>query len=173
MPGLTQNLTFCQKYDTFLHFITRISCVNNYFSKAMIINIPGVSERRQSSRYAVQLAVDLVLDNGSIITVNSQNISSSGLQIVCDCWATDEIEPRGIQSHAISHRRFKAVTELSVGDEMKKLYVNCRIRSVRRLSQDEYMLNLSFINFEDNTERNLDEFLDQFEQKKTVIKSFA
>ena len=139
----------------------------------MIINIPGASERRQSSRYAVQLPVDLVLENGNILTVSSQNISSSGLQIVCDCWATDEIEPRGIQTHAISHRRFKAVTELSVGDEMKKLYANCRIMSVRRLSQDEYMLNLAFINFENNTERTLDEFLEQFEQKKTVIKSFA
>lgn len=139
----------------------------------MIINIPGASERRQSSRYAVQLPVDLVLENGNILTVSSQNISSSGLQIVCDCWATDEIEPRGIQSHAISHRRFKAVTELSVGDEMKKLYANCRIMSVRRLSQDEYMLNLAFINFENNTERTLDEFIDQFEQKKTIIKSFA
>lgn len=139
----------------------------------MIINIPGASERRQSSRYAVQLPVDLVLENGNILTVSSQNISSSGLQIVCDCWATDEIEPRGIQSHAISHRRFKAVTELSVGGEMKKLYVNCRIISVRRLSQDEYMINLAFINFDNNTERTLDEFIDQFEQKKTIIKSFA
>lgn len=139
----------------------------------MIINIPGASERRQSSRYAVQLPVDLVLENGNILTVSSQNISSSGLQIICDCWATDEIEPRGIQCHAISHRRFKAVTELSVCGEMKKLYANCRIISVRRLSQDEYMLNLAFINFENNTERTLDEFIDQFEQKKTIIKSFA
>ena len=139
----------------------------------MIINIPGASERRQSSRYEAQLPVDLVLENGSILTVSSKNISSSGLQIICDCWATDEIEPRGIQNHAISHRRFKAVIELSVGDEVKKLYANCRIMSVRRLSQDEYMLNLAFINFENNTERTLDEFLDQFEQKKTVIKSFA
>ncbi len=139
----------------------------------MIINIPGVPERRQSSRYEVQLAVDLVLENGSILTVSSKNISSSGLQIVCDCWVTDEIEPRGIQSHAISHRRFKAVTELAVGDEMKKLYVNCRIMSVRRLSQDDYMLNLAFINFENNTERTLDEFIDQFEQKKTIVKCFA
>lgn len=147
--------------------------MNNYFSKAMAINIPGAPERRQSSRYAVQLSVDLVLENGNILTVSSQNISSSGLQIVCDCWATDEIEPRGIQSHAISHRCLKAVVELSVGDEIKKLYANCRIMSARRLSQEEYMLNLAFINFENNTEKTLDEFIDQFEQKKTIIKSFA
>ena len=139
----------------------------------MITNIHGTPERRQSSRYEVQLSVDLVLENGNILTVTSQNISSSGLQIICDCWVTDEIEPRGIQSHAISHRRFKAVTELSVGDELKKLYANCRIMSVRRLSQEEYMLSLSFIDFENNTERTLDDFLDQFEQKKTIIKATA
>ena len=139
----------------------------------MITDIHGTPERRQSSRYEVQLSVDLVLENGNILTVTSQNISSSGLQIICDCWVTDEIEPRGIQSHAISHRRFKAVTELSVGDELKKLYANCRIMSVRRLSQEEYMLNLSFIDFENNTERTLDDFLDQFEQKKTIIKATA
>ena len=121
----------------------------------MITDIHGTPERRQSSRYEVQLSVDLVLENGNILTVTSQNISSSGLQIICDCWVTDEIEPRGIQSHAISHRRFKAVTELSVGDELKKLYANCRIMSVRRLSQEEYMLNLSFIDFENNTEKNI------------------
>lgn len=139
----------------------------------MMIDIPGMSERRQSSRYEVQLAVDLVLENGDILTVTSKNISSSGLQIICDRWVTDEIEPRGIQSHAISHRRFKAVTELSVGEEMKKLYANCRIMSVRRLSQDEYMLNLAFMDFENNTEKTLDDFLDQFEQKKTIIRATA
>ena len=67
----------------------------------MIIDIPGVSDRRQTPRYEIQLQVDMVLDNGSILTVTSRNISSSGLQIICDTWVTDEIEPRGIQSHAI------------------------------------------------------------------------
>lgn len=139
----------------------------------MITDITGAPERRQSSRYEVQLSVDLVLENGNILTVTSQTISSSGLQIICDCWATNEIEPRGIQSHAISHRRFKAVTELSVGDEIKKLYANCRIMSARRLSQEEYILNFSFIDFENNTEKTLDDFIDQFEQKKTIIKATA
>ena len=118
-------------------------------------------------------SIDLVLENGNILTVTSQNISSNGLQIICDSWVTDEIEPRGIQSHAISHRRFKVITELTVGEEIKKLYTNCRIMSVQRLSQEEYMLNFSFIDFENNTERTLDDFIDQFEQKKTIIKATA
>ena len=139
----------------------------------MITDILGGPERRQSSRYEVRLSIDLVLENGNILTVTSQNISSNGLQIICDSWVTDEIEPRGIQSHAISHRRFKVITELTVGEEIKKLYANCRIMSVQRLSQEEYMLNFSFIDFENNTERTLDDFIDQFEQKKTIIKATA
>ena len=135
----------------------------------MILDIPGVKERRQSPRYEVELPVDLVFDNGTIVTVTSRNISSCGLQIICDSWVTDEIEPRGIQNHAISHLRFKAITELPIGDETKKLYSRSKFLSVQRLSQDEYMLNLAFIDFENGTEHALDEFLDQFVQKKTVV----
>ena len=139
----------------------------------MTLAIPGMTERRQSPRYEIELSVDLVLENGSILTVSTRNISSCGLQIICDAWVTDEIEPRGIQSHAISHLRLKAITELPIGDETEKLYSNCRLMSVQRMSQDEYMLNLAFIDFENNTEQALDKFLDQYTQKKTVIDSYA
>ena len=139
----------------------------------MIKDIPGVTERRQSPRYEIELSVDLVLDNGNIATVTTRNISSSGLQIICDTWVTDEIEPRGIQSHSFSHLRLKAITELPIGDETRKLYSNCRLMSVQRMSQDEYMLNLAFIDFENGSEPALDQFLDQYQQKKTVINSYA
>lgn len=139
----------------------------------MILDIPGVTERRQSPRYDIALSVDLVLESGNILTVDSRNISSSGLQVICDCWVTDELEPRGIQSHSVSHIRFKAITELPVGGEDKKLYSRCRIMSVQRLSQDEYMMNLAFIDFENGSEKVLDDFIDQYEQKKTVIKAIA
>ncbi len=135
----------------------------------MILDIPGVSDRRQTPRYEIELAVEMVIADGNILSVSTRNISSCGLQIICDTWATDKIEPRGIQSHAVSHIRIKAVTELPIDGETAKLYANCRILSVQRMSQDEYMLNLAFIDFENGTEQNLDKFLDQYEQKKTVI----
>ncbi len=134
----------------------------------MIIDIPGVSDRRQTPRYQIELAIDMVLADGDILSVSSRNISSCGLQIICDTWVTDRIEPRGIQSHSVSHIRIKAVAELPIGDDTKKLYANCRIMSVQRLSQDEYMLSLAFIDFENGTEQTLDKFLDQYE-KKTMI----
>ncbi len=148
----------------------------------MIIDIPGVTERRQSPRYSVDLALDLVLENGNIATVSTRNISSCGLQLICDTWVTEAIEPRGIQNHSISHIRIKVITELPIVDRnsadknktsTKKLYANCRIMSVQRMSQEMYMLNLVFIDFENGTENVLDEFLDQYAQKKTVINTTA
>lgn len=139
----------------------------------MNIDIPGITERRQTPRYEIKLSVDMALNSGNILTVSSRNISSCGLQIVCDTWVTDEIEPRGIQSHAVSHIRLKISTELPLGDETKKLYANCRMMSVQRMSQDEYMLNLAFIDFENGSEQVLDKFLDQYEQKKTVVNAIA
>jgi hypothetical protein len=139
----------------------------------MIIDKPGVPERRQTPRYEIKLPVDMVLENGNILTVSTRNISSCGLQIVCDTWVTDEIEPRGIQSHSVGHIRIKAITSLPIGDETKNLYANCRMLSVQRMSQDEYMLNLTFIDFENGSEQILDQFLDQYQQKKTVINATA
>ena len=139
----------------------------------MIIDIPGVSERRQTPRYEIELPVDMVLENGNILTVSTRNISSCGMQIVCDTWVTDEIEPRGIQSHSVGHIKIKLITSIPIGDETKKLYANCRMLSVQRMSQSAYMLNLAFIDFENGSEQILDDFLDQYEQKKTVINATA
>ncbi len=134
----------------------------------MSIDYPGATERRQSPRYEIELPFDMVLDNGTILSVKTHNISSYGLQLSCDSWITDEIEPRGIQNHAISHIRLKAIIELPVdkkkGADIKKLYANCKIMSVQRMSQEEYMLNLTFVDFENGSEKVLDEFLDQYRQ---------
>ena len=135
----------------------------------MIIDIPGVSDRRQTPRYEIDLPVEIVLDNGDIVTITTRNISSCGLQIICDSWVTEKIDPHGIQSQTVGHICMKTVTELPIGDETIKLYANCRMMSFQRMSQNEYMLNLAFIDFENGSEQILDKFLDQYKQKKIVI----
>ena len=139
----------------------------------MILDIPDKLERRQSPRYAIDLVADMVLNNGDLVSVNTRNISGSGLQIICDSWVTEEIEPRGIQSHSTSHLRIKLILGLPVENNTEKLYVNCRIMSVQRLSQDEYTLNLAFTGFENNSEQVLTKFLGQYQQRKTVINAYA
>jgi c-di-GMP-binding flagellar brake protein YcgR len=136
----------------------------------MISNTPRKTERRQSPRYLLKQPVDVVLDNGNHLNVESRNISSSGLQISCDSWATNEIEPRGIQSHVVRGLRFKIIMALKLEDDTKKLYANCRVISAQRLSQDEYLLSLSFIEFENGSETILEKFLSQFQQTNVVHK---
>lgn len=136
-------------------------------------DIPGNIERRHSPRHSIRVAVDLVLSDGTLLPVESRSMSGSGMQVLCDTWVTDEIEPRGIQVHSVNHIKLKVVTSLPVNGENKKLYALCRIISARRLSQEEYILNLAFVEFENGTETVLDNYLAQFLQKKTVIRAIA
>ena len=140
----------------------------------MTLEIPGIVERRQSPRYEIDLSAVIVLDKGDTLPVFTRNISSSGLQIICDSWVADQIEPRGIQSHIVTHIHFKVIMELPTAGGTEKLHANCRIMSLQRLSQDKYMLNLAFMGFENNSEATLNKFLERYQQQKpVVIKAFA
>lgn len=123
-------------------------------------------ERRRTHRYKVKLPVELVLEDGNVLPVESVDISTSGLQFACDSWIAEEIEPRGIQNHPLDQIRLKAVTEFpGMGKYSSKLYARCRIVVARRLSQDSYLLGLEFIDFENGSERLLEKFIRQCEQK--------
>jgi len=123
-------------------------------------------ERRNTHRYKVKLPVELILGDGSVLPVESIDISTSGLQFACDSWIADEIEPRGIQNHPLDQIRLKAVTDFPGMDKYNsKLYARCRIVVARRLSQDSYLLGLEFIDFENGSERLLEKFIRQCEDK--------
>lgn len=136
----------------------------------MISELKPKTERRQLPRFVLKQSLDIVLENGDHINVESRNISSSGLQIQCDGWVTAEIEPRGIQSHSINHLHLKVVMPVSIQDETKKIYANCRVISVHRQSQDDYLLSLKFTDFENGSESVLKTFLEQFQEVKVVHK---
>ena len=123
-------------------------------------------ERRSTHRYKVKLPVELILDGGTVLPVESIDISNNGLQFACDSWIADEIEPRGIQNHPLDQIRLKAVTDFPGMDKYNsKLYARCRIITARRLSQDEYLLGLEFVDFENGSERLLEKFIKQCENK--------
>ena len=123
-------------------------------------------ERRSTHRYRVKLPVELILENGTVLPVESIDISNRGLQFRCDSWVADEIEPRGIQNHPLDQIRFKLVANLPGMDEYKsRLYARCRIIVARRLSQNEYILGIEFVDFENGSDRLLERFMKQCEQK--------
>ena len=115
-------------------------------------------ERRNAHRYPVELALDLVLDNGSILPVTAINISEHGLQFGCDGWVANEIEPRGIHLHPLDHIPLKAVFSLHDGS---KLYIRCRVVSARRLSQNHFLIGLEFVDFEGGGDDRLLAFLEK------------
>jgi c-di-GMP-binding flagellar brake protein YcgR len=119
-----------------------------------------LDDRRQSFRYPVELQVDLVLSDGSILPVEACNISSNGLQFRCDSWLADEIEPRGIQNHPLDRIQLKVVTDLPISGE-NRVYARCRVIVARRLSQEEYLLGLEFIDFEKSSEKVLERFISE------------
>ena len=132
----------------------------------MLLPKSVVFERRRTHRYKVKLPVELILEDGTVLPVESVDISTSGLRFACDSWIADEIEPRGIQNHPLDQIRLKAVTELpGMGKYSSKLYARCRIVIARRLSQDSYLLGLEFIDFENGSERLLEKFIKQCEHK--------
>ena len=127
----------------------------------MILDLPKTIERRKSPRYTMDLSVDIVLSDGNILTVTTRNISDSGLQITCDRWVANEIEPRGIQSHNVSQLKFKIVADLTIGDSTQKLYANARIMSAQRMSQDHYIICIKFLDYENGSQEVLNKYLDQ------------
>lgn len=123
-------------------------------------------ERRSAHRYRVRLPVELILENGTVLPVESIDISNKGLQFSCDSWVADEIEPRGLQNHPLDQIRFKLVADLPGMDEHNsRLYARCRIIVARRLSQNEYILGIEFSDFENGSDRLLERFMKQCELK--------
>lgn len=102
--------------------------------------------------------MDLVLADGKILPAQACNISDRGLQFRCDSWIADEIEPRGIQNYPLDRIKLKVVTDLPMTGE-SRLYSRCKVVAARRLSQEEYLLGLEFIDFENNSAKILERYI--------------
>lgn len=121
-------------------------------------------ERRNLRRHIVNLPIELVLADGTILPVQASNISAKGMQFRCDSWVADAIEPRGIQNHPLDQIKLKAITDLPNMEKYRsRLYARCRIVVARRLSQDEYLIGLEFIDFENGSDKLLNLFIRRLE----------
>lgn len=124
-------------------------------------------ERRSTYRFIIKLPIELILEDGRVLPVESVDISNSGLRFRCDSWVADEIEPRGIQNHPLDQIRFKLVTDFPGMDKYNsRLYARCRMVVARRVSQDEYILGIEFVDFEKGSDRLLERYIKQCEQKR-------
>ncbi len=118
--------------------------------------IPVFKERRISFRHEVDTPLELLLGNGSSITVNISNLSMRGLQFSCDKWVASEIDPSGIHHHPLN--RIQLGIALDLGNN-KKLKADGYIVIARRVSEDTYLIGLEFTDFRGDTESVLSSYL--------------
>ena len=117
-------------------------------------------ERRKVARYMIKLDFDIILDNGTILAIQAYDISLNGLQFKCDSSIANEIEPRGLQSHAHDNITVKVVSRFPTSKK-EKFYAKCLLIAARRLSQNEYLINLEFKDFEKNGGKILQDYIKQ------------
>lgn len=116
------------------------------------------NERRKAARYMTQLDIDIVLEDGTILPVQTYDISLNGLQFTCDGATANEIDPRGIQNHSRDQIVVKVIAKLPTSDK-QKFYASCRIITARRLSQEKYLVGLEFVEFEKNSDKVLNGYI--------------
>lgn len=117
-------------------------------------------ERRQTLRYPAELEIDVILPDGSLLSVTTLDISVNSLQFTCDIEIANKIEPRGLQNYSMERQQFKIVAPLPI-EKKPKLYVSCAVTAARRLSQEQYILSIEFMDFENGSEKVLLEYIKQ------------
>ncbi len=125
------------------------------------MHTPGFKDRRRSFRHQIDMPVDLLLKDGTILKVKACNLSLNGLLFSCDEWTSKKIESRGIQNHPLDHIQISLTTEL---DQYKNLQANCSIITARRISQDHYLIGLEFIDFQNNSDADLKAYIDSLKE---------
>ncbi len=126
--------------------------------------IPMQKERRQALRYPTELEIDVILADGTLLSVTTHDISVNSLQFKCDIEIANEIEPRGLQNHSMDRQQFKIVAKLPI-ETKPKLYASCAVTAARRLSQEEYILSIEFVDFENSSEKVLLDYIKQLHQE--------
>ena len=117
-------------------------------------------ERRQTLRYPTELEIDVILPDGSLLSVTTLDISVNSLQFTCDIEIANKIEPRGLQNYSMDRQQFKIVAQLPI-EKRPKLYASCSVIAARRLSQEVYILAIEFVDFENGSEKALLEYIKQ------------
>lgn len=117
-------------------------------------------ERRQTLRYPTELEIDVILPDGSLLSVTTHDISVNSLQFTCDIEIANKIEPRGLQNYSMDRQQFKIVAKLPI-EKTPKLYASCAVIAARRLSQEEYILAIEFVDFENASEKALLDYIKQ------------
>lgn len=138
----------------------------------MSMPIPDNLERRVATRYKDNIQVDLIMPDDSALPVEISSISIRGIQLVVDGWLADEIEPLGIQKLAMSRKKLKISADLPFDATTKNIIIHSYVISVRRLSQEKFLIGLEYEKIAGNGANTLDAYIDQLRQD-TTLRNFS
>lgn len=117
------------------------------------------SSARQFIRVKFDSDLQLEKSEGATLQGRSTNISSGGLEMVCDRCTANAIMPNGY------HFDPECPTVLSVklkfGKSKTKLHAICHVKNIRRLAEDVFALHLAFNKLKSNNQNLLDHFVEQ------------
>ena len=116
-------------------------------------------DRWRDIRYPINTSIELELEDGTKLLVSTTNISNKGLQFSCDSWIAGKIEPKGIHLHSLDH------INLKIRSEEHKLSVHAQIRFARRLSQEEFVIGVSFTDLDKCSEDTISALIRQKEKR--------
>lgn len=133
--------------------------------------IPDNIERRSAPRYEDKIQVDLLLAEDNILPIEICSISIRGMQLTCDGWLADEIEPQGIQKLAMSRKKLTISANLPFNGSSRNIIIHSYVIAVRRLSQDHFLIGLEFDEIEDDGKTVLEEYIEQLEADRREGKS--
>lgn len=120
-------------------------------------------ERRLYKRLITEKPVQFVLDSGDTLDATGMNISLGGMQVRCPRWVVSELTPsperiaRG--KPADIRIRFQLVPQQ--GKPPVTIDVRCHAVALRRLSEEEYQMSLTYVFFDGTGYHDLEKFIDQ------------
>lgn len=121
------------------------------------------TERRLYDRLDQSQPVTFVLPNGETLEASGENISLGGMQVRCPRWVIAELTPspdRIARGQPIDLRiRFELPSRKNKPAIV--IDVRCHAVALRRLSEDEYHISLTFSFFEGNGYNDLEAFIDK------------
>ena len=119
-------------------------------------------ERRLSPRIEVNLPVDVLMDNGEVLSIPSIDISYMGVSFNCDYWTVQQLFPEGHWSGPKDRVTFNLSVPLS--DEFM-VACDALVTRFLRLSENEYHIGVQFLNLDDETQHSLIHHVNQYRDK--------
>lgn len=126
---------------------------------AQVLQFP--IQRRHHLRVPICQPVALVHENATVVTGMATNISSGGVQVVCDRRAADALCGERGRFAVGEGPRIDLHFKLPLSHGLAKLDVVSRLAYVSDIARSQVLLGLEFVTYQHDSQRHVDTFLSE------------